>query len=187
MQSLITRTLISLCLAAATTALAFAQTPKPSAGAPAASPGASAATPSLRQHPRRVFANPTDRIEARLAYIRTALKITDAQTPQWNAYADLVRRIARDTEQRIQSFRSQMQSRTQRPTVIERLERQQSFLSAAVTRLNELLAVEKPLYAVLTPEQQRVADEVLAPRPRATFRERGVRRGHAQGMFGHFR
>jgi hypothetical protein len=30
------------------------------------------------------------RIEARLAYLRTALKITDAQQPQWNANADVL-------------------------------------------------------------------------------------------------
>ena len=187
MQSLVTRTLISLCLVAAPAALAFAQTGKPSASTPAPSANAPAATPSPRQFPRRAFARPTDRVEARLAYIKTALKITDAQTPQWNAYADQVRKNARDTEQRIQSFQSQRKEGRQRPTVIERLERQQSFLSAAVTRLNELLAVEKPLYAVLAPEQQRVADEMLAPRAREMFRARGMRRGHAQGMFGNFR
>jgi hypothetical protein len=32
-----------------------------------------------------------DRIEGQLAYLRTALRVTDAQMPQWNAFADAVR------------------------------------------------------------------------------------------------
>jgi hypothetical protein len=64
----------------------------------------------------------------------------------------------------------------QRPNAIERLERLQSFHAQAAAHMNDLLAVEKPLYASLSPEQQRVADEVLAPRGRGMMHRGGSRR-----------
>src|SRR5262245_45184860 len=35
--------------------------------------------------------NPSQHVEGRLAFLKTELKITDAQAPQWNAYADALR------------------------------------------------------------------------------------------------
>jgi len=46
------------------------------------------------QHRQRAFSMPSERVEARLAYIRTALKITDAQQPRWSAFADTLRKQA---------------------------------------------------------------------------------------------
>ena len=53
---------------------------------------------------QRAF-GPADRVEARLAYQRTALKITDAQQAQWNAYADSVRKEAAARAEKMQAFR----------------------------------------------------------------------------------
>ena len=39
--------------------------------------------------------NPAQHIEGRLAFLKTELKITDAQAPQWNAYADALRANAK--------------------------------------------------------------------------------------------
>ncbi|WP_374313015.1 Spy/CpxP family protein refolding chaperone [Dongia sp.] len=39
--------------------------------------------------------NPGQHIEGRLAFLKTELKITDAQAPQWNAYADAMRANAK--------------------------------------------------------------------------------------------
>jgi hypothetical protein len=129
-----------------------------------------AAPPSTSGHPHKMmdrpFSRPTERVEARLAYIRTALKITDAQQSQWDAYANVVRKNAQDMEQRFKAMHAGKSGRAdhQRPSAIERLEREQSFHAEAVTRLGQLLAVQKPLYAALTPEQQKVADVVLNKR-----------------------
>ena len=38
------------------------------------------------------------------------------------------------------------------------------MLAAASTRLNETLAIAKSLYAASSPEQRKIADELLAPR-----------------------
>ena len=165
MNRLLSTTLVSVFLAATTASMAIAQT-TPNANAPSASRPAH----RFMDHP---FSRPTERVEARLAYEKTALKITDAQQSQWDAYANFARKNAQDMEKRFKSMRSGKQEhpKHQRPNAIERLERTQSFLAEAVTRLNDLLAVEKPLYAALSPEQQKVADVVLNPHLRAMERK----------------
>jgi len=143
--------------------------------------GPQARQSAQRQHPeQRAFRSPTDRVEARLAYLKTALKITDAQQPQWNAYAETRRKQAQDATQRMQARKAQMAERKAgtRLTAIQRMERSQARLAAASTRLNETLAATKPLYAALSPDQQKIADEVLAPRGRGGFQRRG---GHGHG------
>jgi hypothetical protein len=174
MNGLLSTTLVSVCLAATTASVAIAQT-APNVNTPSVS------SPAHR-FKDRAFSRPTERAEARLACVKTALKITDAQQSPWDAYANLVRKNAQDMEQRFQSMRSGKQGhpRHQRPNAIERLERAQSFHAEVVTRLNELLAVEKPLYAVLSAEQRKVADAVLNPR----FRPMGRPSMHGGGGFG---
>lgn len=160
MKKLIGTTLVTFCLAATTAAPAIAQTTSNSN-----SPAVSARAHRFADHP---FSRPTERVEARLAYVKTALKIADAQQSQWNAYANLVRKNAQEMEQRFQSRRSgePARARHQRSNAIERLEKAQSFHAEAITRINQLLAVEKPLYAALSPEQQKVANVVLNLRMR---------------------
>ena len=174
MNKLLSATLVSVSLAAMTASAAMAQTPSP-----ATPRSACAGAHRFMEHP---FSRPTERVEARLAYIRTALKITDAQQPQWDAYANLVRKYAQDMEQRFKSRWSGKAGHPahERPNAIERLERTQSFLAEAVTRINQLLAVEKPLYTALSPEQQKVADVVLKPH----FRPMGGEAMHGHGRFG---
>lgn len=132
-----------------------------------------------RQHDeQRAFRLPSERVEARLAYLKTALRITDAQQPQWDAFAGTLRKHAREADQRVQALRAERAARREkgaRPTAIERMERGQSRLAAASARLAETLAVAKPLYAALSPEQQKVADELLTPRRHGGFHHGGGR------------
>ena len=132
--------------------------------APAAQPQAQQGT---RHHDgKRAFTQPSERVEARLAYIRTALKITDAQQAQWNAFAETLRNQARAADQRMQEFRAQREqgAARERPNAIARLEREEQRHAESATRINERLAVQRPLYAALSTEQKAIADEVLAPR-----------------------
>ena len=132
--------------------------------APAAQPQAQQGT---RHHDgKRAFTQPSERVEARLAYIRSALKITDAQQAQWNAFAETLRNQARAADQRMQEFRAQREqgATRERPNAIARLEREQQRHAESATRINERLAVQRPLYAALSTEQKAIADEVLAPR-----------------------
>ena len=152
---------LAALLGAASMSAAFAQ--------PAPAPGAA---PAPRTE-NRAFTRPTERVEARLAYIKTALKVTGAQQPQWDAYANAVRKEAQQMDERMQTWRQQRAERGTRPNAIQRLERLQTFHTEQANRAGELLAVEKPLYAALSPEQQAIADRVLVP---------GGQRGRMQGF-----
>ena len=173
MNKLILSTLVSASLAAAAVPLVLAQTANPN-------PEGSQAQRFAHRghHGERAFHRPSERIEARLAYLKTAMKITDAQQPQWDAFAATLRKQAREADQRIEARRSQMaQGRKDTPpTAVERMEFAQTRLAAASARLSETLAAAKPLYASLTPEQQKVADELLAPRHHGMSRHHGMHR-----------
>lgn len=173
MNKLIASTLVSIGFTAASLSPATAQTATPLA------PGTAQTHMDARHHhEKRAFSLPSERVEARLAYVKTALKITDAQQAQWNAFADVARKQAAGQDKRMQARRAHMMERSPRekPTVIDRMERQQQRHAAAIARLNEQLSVQKPLYAALSPEQKAIADEVLAPRGhRGGFPHHGMR------------
>jgi periplasmic protein CpxP/Spy len=160
-------------------ASSFAQSSESPAELPtivAAAPAASASGSERAAPQRRAFRSPTDRVEARLAYLKTALKITDAQSAQWESFAAVMRKQAGDTEQRMQQRRAQFQKqgaeRAERrnASAIDRLERTQQRMAARSARLNEVITAAKPLYAALTPEQQQIADTMLS--------RQGKRGGH---------
>ena len=171
MNRRVLNTLVSVTLAAAAP-FALAQEPREA-------PHARHHGAQHQQHGQRAFTLPSERVEARLAYLKTSLMITDAQEPQWEAFAGTLRKQARDMDERIKARRAQMTDakRDVQPTAIERLERRQARLAAASARLNEMLTAAKPLYAALSPEQQKVADELLSPHRRGM--RHGYRRGHA--------
>ena len=132
-----------------------------------AAPSTERATQSRAAPERRAFRMPSERVEARLAYLRTALKITDAQQAQWEDFANVLRKNARDMDQRIQqrmAQRGEPGARAERAqaSAIERLERQQQRLADRSSRLNDVVAAAKPLYAAFTPEQKQIADQMLS-------------------------
>lgn len=154
----------------------FAQQPQGPAGAPPR-PG-----PEFRQR------LPGQRIEARLAYMKTALEITPAQTKQWNEFANFLRKRAKESDARIEARRSQPRPEANggRPDGMEMLQRRQQLLTEAAARQADFIAAAKPLYAVLSADQKKTADEVLLPRRGPGFPPRGFPGGgqgpdHAPG------
>jgi hypothetical protein len=164
------------------------------AAAPAAdTAGAQRATPQ-----RRAFRSASERLEARLAYMRTALKITDAQQPQWDGFASVLRKHASVMDERMAQRRTAMVERMKQRQAagtqqgaqrsghhnvgaIERLERTQQRMAARSARLNEVITAAKPLYASFSPEQKQVADEMLARHGRGGHHQRHGRGGHHRG------
>ena len=159
MNKLLIATLFTASLASAVPA-ALAQTAAPQKNAPQARHA------QQDHHAKRPFQLPGERVEARLAYLQTALKITDAQKPQWESFASALRKQARESDKRIQERRTQTAERSTRPHLgtIERLERRQQMMAAGAQRLNELIVAGKPLYAAFTPEQKQIADGLLVSR-----------------------
>jgi hypothetical protein len=171
------RTLLSTLVSAALVTLAAAPAAAQMGGP--GGEGPQARHFAQRQHEgQRASRPPSERVEARLAYLRTALKITDAQHAQWDAFAATLRKHAREADQRVQALRAEGAARGEKrtpPTAIERMERGQQRLAAAYTRQTETLAAAKPLYAALSPDQQKIADELLTPRRDGRARHGGGR------------
>ncbi|MCB4821428.1 Spy/CpxP family protein refolding chaperone [Roseicella aerolata] len=112
---------------------------------------------------------PFRRIEGQIAYLRTELRITDAQAPQWNAFADAVRTAAGQLRQ----AHAQPGQAGQTPTAPEQLERRAAMLATELEATRAVAAAAGSLYAVLSEEQRRTADELMAEHLRG-MRMRGL-------------
>jgi len=101
---------------------------------------------------------PFEHVEGRIAFLKTELKITDAQLPQWTAVADALRANAREHQTR----HERMSTGGMPSSWPDRLAAQQGMLTMRLDALKRLEAAAKPLYAVLTDEQKTLADTLLS-------------------------
>jgi hypothetical protein len=105
-----------------------------------------------------------DRVDGRIAFLRTELKITDAQASAWNAFADVLRTNAR----KLGEVRSSMMpqpgaAQPQPPTLAARLDLQDRWLLARLEGTRTIKTAFTNLYGTLSDEQKKTADELLAP------------------------
>jgi hypothetical protein len=110
-----------------------------------------------------------ERIEGRLAFLKTELKITEAQAPQWNAFADALRNQSKATQARHAEFRErhakhQKGERKEARPLTERLAAHEKFMEQRLQQMKAFKAAVEPLYGVLSPEQRKTADQLLAHR-----------------------
>jgi hypothetical protein len=101
-----------------------------------------------------------ERVEGQLAYIKTELRITAAQEPQWNVFANVFRA---NKEKQYRSCRlAQEQSRSMTSASLpESIKIKEDHLSEELEALRVLDAALQPLYATLSKEQKKTADEIL--------------------------
>lgn len=100
-----------------------------------------------------------DRIEGQLAYFRTELGVTEAQTPQWNAFAEVVRA---QTGKLREAHMQGMASAAQPASAPAQLERRAELLRAQLDATEAVAAAVSTLYATLGDEQKRTADALMA-------------------------
>ena len=98
-----------------------------------------------------------DHIEGRLAFLKTELKITDAQLPLWDAVADVIRANARS----MRSMAEGMMGSAQTAALPDRLAAREKMMSAHLDALRKFKAAIDPLYAAFSDEQKKTADELL--------------------------
>ena len=96
-------------------------------------------------------------MEARLAYIKADLEITDAQLDAWNNYADAFRK----RHDVMTSMRADMMKAKTEGTAEERLDARIAAAEAKLEGLKALKAPTEGLYQVLTDEQKKKADGLL--------------------------
>jgi len=114
-----------------------------------------------------------DRIEGRLAFLKAELKITEAQTAQWNAVADVMRANNHERRAMMEQARAQ---RGQPTNALARLEARERFIAARMEGDRKFLAVFRPLYQSLSAEQKATADELFAGRGKHGHRHEGGNR-----------
>jgi hypothetical protein len=136
--------------------------------------------------------DPSQHIEGRLAFLKTELKITEAQTPQWTAYAEALRANAKRmgqlmTEMMSSGMMSQgmmnygmmmgnqgMMMQGQPGTMMQgqsgammrlpdRLNWAEQHMAAHMEMLQAIKGPTEQLYAVLSDEQKRIADQLMGP------------------------
>jgi LTXXQ motif family protein len=98
-------------------------------------------------------------IEPSIAYLKTELKITDAQMPQWDAFANSLRNNAK----RIAELRNTFPSRPAQAagiTVADRIDRAEKLATEWLDIVKSTKAAAAPLYLVLTDEQKKIANGV---------------------------
>lgn len=113
----------------------------------------------MQQRMAAAAMQPFRRIEGQLAYFRAELRITDAQAPQWNAFADAVRAQSERLRAATQSAMSGGPGPLPAP---QQMERRMALLTAHLEAMRAVSAAAGPLYAALSEEQRRAADELMA-------------------------
>jgi periplasmic protein CpxP/Spy len=109
------------------------------------------------QKPHRDFAA---RLEHRIDHLKTALKITPAQQPQFDQVAQALRDNATERQQAFQDLRG---TRGQPQSAVDRLQTSIKLSELRVTQDQRYLNAFQPLYASFSPDQKQVADQMFAP------------------------
>jgi uncharacterized protein YhaN len=115
--------------------------------------------PQQTQQDRERHHSASRHIDGRIAFLKTELKITDAQAPQFDRVAQAMRQNA----QAIDQARQQMHANRDQPkNAVERLETRTRFAALRAQSSQRFLDAFKPLYASLSDDQKKAADEMLA-------------------------
>ena len=112
----------------------------------------------MRERMAAAAMQPFRRIEGQLAYFRTELQLTEAQAPLWNAFADRVR----DQSERLRQATQQAMAAAGPGPAPQQMERRIALLSAHLEATRTFALAAAPLYAALSEEQRRTADELMA-------------------------
>lgn len=97
-------------------------------------------------------------IEGQIAFYKAELQITDAQAPQWNAFADALRASAK----RLQDSYKAALSGDGLPSAPDQLVGRRQLLTAELESPQTTEPAARALYAVLSADQQKAADELMA-------------------------
>ncbi len=99
-----------------------------------------------------------DHVEGRIAYQKAELAITDAQLPQWNAVAAVLRLNAKAMQDGMTKV-----AKDGMPTAAPaRSDIMVMMMSERLEGMKKLDVANKALYAVLTPDQRKTADDMAA-------------------------
>jgi protein CpxP len=119
------------------------------------SPPAAAASP-MAGHPVP-GKNAEERVERHIKELHSQLKITPAEEPQWNEFAEVMRANARDMDQAFMQ-------RAQQYAAMNAVQNMQSYEQLAqehAQHVQKLLPAFQKLYDAMPDQQKRLADQVF--------------------------
>lgn len=127
-----------------------------------------------------------DRIDGRIAFLKAELKITPAQQAKWDDFEKVLRAQSTERKAQAEKFRADRQAqraafekqaeaakaqgqavpRPDRPhlTAVEKMEMRQKMMKAHLENQEKVLDAFKPLYASLSDDQKKTADELFGGR-----------------------
>lgn len=127
--------------------------------------------------PDRAAFQPGRHIEGRIAFLKAELKITDAQGPAFDKFAEALRVTAKEADARMEARRASMPKppappaagqpaqapaeQPKPPTALERMERQADGAKFMAASSQRILDSFKPLYTSLSDDQKKTADELV--------------------------
>jgi len=103
---------------------------------------------------------PGQHIEGRIAFLKTELGITEAQLPQWNAFADAMREGAKS----MQAAMTANMGAGMPATAPARSDAMVAMMTARLETTKKVSESGKALYAVLTDAQKKSADDLMMSR-----------------------
>lgn len=113
--------------------------------------------------PGKSWFKPGRHVEGRLAFLRTELKITGDQEDAWQAFAAVVRETDAAGAEMWRAHRERRRAEDAgRPALDEHIDRRVEAMAQRFEMLRDVAEAAKTLYARLTPEQQAIADDMLA-------------------------
>ncbi|WP_322043442.1 Spy/CpxP family protein refolding chaperone [Paraburkholderia sp. J67] len=132
-----------------TMSAAFAQGAVAQTAAPAATTAAAAASSAdvrAAQHQQRV--------EERITYLHSALKITAEQEPQWKTFADVMRS---NGQTMADLYKQRVEGEAQR-NALDDMKQYAQITQAHADDMQKLVTAFEPLYTSFSPEQKKLAD-----------------------------
>jgi hypothetical protein len=129
---------------------AFAQTPAPASG-PAMAMSASGAAGKARHE---------QRVEDRISYLHSQLKITSQQETQWNAFADVMRSNGESMGKLFEARRANKDV-----SALDDMKQYADIAQAHADGTKKLVDAFQPLYDGMSPEQKKLADTTFREAP----------------------
>ena len=149
--------LASAALAALLTlpAAALAQTSQ-SPPTPATTPPPASASSPLASHPV-AGRNAEERVERRIKELHAQLRITAAEEPQWNQFAEVMRENAREMDQ---AFMQRAQ-RFPNMNAVQNMQSYEQLAEEHAKRVQKLIPAFENLYNAMPEQQKQLADQVF--------------------------
>lgn len=104
-----------------------------------------------------------DRVEGRIAFLRTELKIADAQADAWNGFADALRANAKKLAAVRVAMMPKPGDAQPASTLAARLDQQEQWLAARLDGTKAMKSAFARLNEVLSDDQKKTADDLLTP------------------------